>query len=76
MLDPSAAITGTMVRVSMGYRRPPGDCLVASFDTYLLKYSMAYIIFIALKLLCIQGFWNIHLKTYSDTHLIKKISIS
>ena len=76
MLDPSAAITGTMVWVRMGYRRPPGDCLIASFDTYLLRYSMAYIIFIALKLLCIQGFWNIHLKTYSDTHFIKKISIS
>ena len=73
MLDPSAAIPGTMVWVSMGYHRPPGDCLVASFDTYLLKYSMAYIIFIALKLKCIS---NIYLKTYSDTHLIKNISIS
>ena len=76
MLNPSAAITGTMVWVRMGYRRPPGDCIVASFDTYLLKYSMAYIIFIALKLLCIQGFWNIHWKPYSDTLLIKKISTS
>ena len=52
MVDPSAALMGAMVRVSMGYCRPPGDCLVASFDTYLLKYSMAYIIFIALKLKC------------------------
>ena len=30
----------------------------------------------ALKLLCIQRFWNIYWKKYSDTHLIKKISIS
>ena len=36
MLDPSAVITG------MGYRRPPGDCLIASFETYLLKFSMGH----------------------------------